>query len=644
MELFGFTVKGNIVTGGNTLKDCGELVLTPSLPGIPLTLRWSAAELEESRLVSLQIPDSISAEDPWLTFMEWVSLNRRVLLGCRSAFQGLTRGILTVYPNLARLECGGVFDSFARPSYNFIYPKDLFADYDLTTLPPDLSLEIYRNPYIKQRLCAHVFDTDKFELFLMSFIIPDAAQHLPWNSSDPLDHEVSFKNRIALGHWKEIDRFLGAVLDILGPEWVMVMASDHGFDRVDNRRGITIDWNGILAELGLLEFKPTPELKPQNLLYQPPRDYSYRVTITCSCLQPSTMNASGSLIIVDNQGKIVSDILWFPGNGAYPPGRWRPGTWITSTTEIALEEKVNPGNYELILTTQYPYSPGVPIFALGTIAVPDSPPSLIKPEALMRIGDVQVLTSPPESVQQRQFEFRPGINVVSWTITKVANRALDYVGSYQQKLVPETSVCAYLAANDLEGRFLDRDGIYLLDPKLSNAPQLLYDVAELIRSIKIGAAKACPFSDVIAELDKGRVVWTTDLEVFGPEIDVAPLAFRTYNAEATLSYTFRGREYNRLLRETLASESVGSHATEGMYVISGKSVPDIGPGADAFEWDIAPTLLEYLGLPGKDLMDGKPIIPRSKSRLSEDSITNDKNTETMYEALRAIGYVQGLTH
>jgi predicted AlkP superfamily phosphohydrolase/phosphomutase len=85
----------------------------------------------------------------------------------------------------------------------------------------------------------HFFARDDWDLFLYVFGQSDNAHHL-----------IGFGEE-ALPVYRTIDAFLGEVMDAMGPETTLVIASDHGFGAFDH----AVDLNQFLASRGLLRWE-----------------------------------------------------------------------------------------------------------------------------------------------------------------------------------------------------------------------------------------------------------------------------------------------------------------------------------------------------------------------------------------------------
>ena len=134
--------------------------------------------------------------------------------------------------------------TFLRPRTPFTHPpslaRDLYRRFGYYLPHEFLSATVL--PSITQEATAHArhfFGQPDWDLFLYVFGQSDNAHHL-----------IGFGEQ-ALPIYRSIDAFLGEVLDAIGPDTAVVIASDHGFGALDH----AVDLNQFLAEQGLLVWK-----------------------------------------------------------------------------------------------------------------------------------------------------------------------------------------------------------------------------------------------------------------------------------------------------------------------------------------------------------------------------------------------------
>jgi predicted AlkP superfamily phosphohydrolase/phosphomutase len=651
VEIYGVPVSAELRRAGSGPGDRGEIRLLPAFErGIPLRIRWEAGEGEGRRPVILSFEgDGGDESDPWTTFIRWVAANRRIMLDSPTAFTGLVRGRFTVSPDNgnARLRIQTVYDSFRRPTYQFLDPPDLLADLDPRRLPAGANLEIYRNQMLKKLLFDQVFDPEAFDCFMLCFTQTDLVQHYHWNSPDPLDYDLDFRNKVMLERWKITDKYVGEILDRLGPEWAVVVASDHGFHKVFNRRQIDFNWNRLLLELGLLAVT-TPEREADTAQgFQPARQSSWHLETLFRCSKETKVNLGGSLALVNEQGEQVFAQRWFPGNGAYPTSKWHAGTVVRVSSDLAFDNSVPPGRYRLVLRPM-PAAPGsARAITLGVIEIPEGPRSLIPAEGLFRIGDVEVLRDGAAEKAARAAERDPqqlsrAISLIDWKLTPQTTRYMGYLESCSNRLDAERSTAAYFEIYRETGTRVPREGIFLVGKRTAGEAELLEELAALARSARILELDKPLFRGVRVDRARRCVNLRLDRTLFGKEERINGLAFQTYDPEWTLVYQYQGQEYRRPFRNYVLNRAVGFHENEGVFAISGDRIPNRGPIAQALEWDITPTVLRLLGITPPEGLDGEAIdytAPRQEDAQAEEDVLSN---EELYEQLKGIGYLDNL--
>lgn len=127
----------------------------------------------------------------------------------------------------------------------FTYPPSLAAELErrFGFYLPHQFLPLTLVPRAAKEAAGHALyflDREAWDLFAYVF-----------GSSDNMHHLVGFGPE-AVEVYREIDRFLGELVERMGPETTLVVASDHGFAEYEHR----IDVNRRLADVGLLRQTP----------------------------------------------------------------------------------------------------------------------------------------------------------------------------------------------------------------------------------------------------------------------------------------------------------------------------------------------------------------------------------------------------
>lgn len=647
VDIYGVPVAGRVISSGDSPRDTGEIELVPQIRGgESLSIRWKADDNGGQRTLSLTFADQeAEGAGSWDIFIDWIRRNRCRKYNSATAFLGLTYAHLSSGDDTLSIELHGLHDSFTRPAYHFFHPENLFAKSDFSSLPTDGSLEMYRNHKLKKWLFDQVFNPADFDFFGICFTATDKVQHKQWNSPDPLDFDLSFHNQEIIDRWLEIDRYIGDILPQLGPEWAVVVCSDHGFSRVFNRRQILFNWNQLLQDIGLLEVR-NPE--PPNLTtakFQPARQQAWQVETIFHCLQTPTSSLSGFFVLENSEGGMATRIVCYPGCGSYPTSLWQSDAVVRSRRELRFEETVPAGRYRLLYQPSERGVVGSRRIFLGNIEIPESPPSLITPHSLRRIGDVEVL--PAKEARRILSSTKPvavtsDIEFLSATITPVQTRYLGFLRSSADRVIHETSRAIYYTGHDLEGSHIMYDGIYLLGEPQTGEKQLLQDLKNLISSIHITGTDTFLFFGARVDHSNRYIRWKQHRNILGPEIVTNRIAHCCYDATQSITYSFRGQEFSRPLGELVHNLCIGSHENEGLYAVLGQNIPDLGVTEQAIEHDITPTILHLLGVDIPQGLNGKPIpftllLPNQNAL--HQPVTNE---DELYEKLKSIGYLDGL--
>ena len=647
INLFGFEVKGKITRGFSSFDNAGEVILEPQISGgVNLVLNWEKKVSENEQIKNVRLStglESAAEKSDYDVFWNWALINRKLVLKSPVGFLGMTYVTLNIKGEDAILNFRSLMDSFHRPTYNFVYPPDLLADFDYSKIKHERAVEIYRNQQIKKILFDHVFDPDEFDVFWLCYTATDLSQHYSWNSPDPLDYDLSKYNQLIIDRWIKTDEYIGELMSKLGPEWSIVVCSDHGFHKVVNRRKIDFNWNQLLVELGLLKLKDPPPINWDRIGYQPPRQECYRVEMTFRCKNSKRRNTGGAFKLLDKSNKVVASSLFFPGNGGYPTSYWQPGEVVKSTRDLAFDERVPPGQYRLTLNVLM----GRRSFDLGTITVPESPPSLIPAEGLFRISDVEVFSgSEAERIRNATKQAPLGINsdieLLDWQISQVETRYMEYLNSCARRIIYKDSKAVLFDRFNDSGIKFAHNFITLLHPESFDDKKLLEDLIHLAESMKIVENGKKVFNRINRKHDQQGFKVDLNNQILLGEQKVSNVAFLTFDAQQHIEFEFRGEKYTRELRHYLKNKCNGFHQNEGVYAISGYNVPDLGITNQAIEWDIAPTVLKmsHVSLPGD--MDGESISwekdGNDARKVKEDVLSN----EELYEQLQAIGYLSNL--
>ena len=125
---------------------------------------------------------------------------------------------------------------------------------DLFLTDLDETLEAQVNAY------RYLWENQNFQTFMLVFTTTDRLMHFLWNAYEQKDHKY---HDFFLNHFRAIDRAIGEISDRLTDDDLLIMLSDHGFERLDK----DIYLNYLLTQQGLLQFKKGEDAKLENISY-----------------------------------------------------------------------------------------------------------------------------------------------------------------------------------------------------------------------------------------------------------------------------------------------------------------------------------------------------------------------------------------
>jgi predicted AlkP superfamily phosphohydrolase/phosphomutase len=154
----------------------------------------------------------------------------------------------SVYPKslvhqLRRLDYRLDVDSQKAHSSMDLFLKDL----DKTL---DARIETYR----------YLWETQDWRTFMLVFTGTDRLMHFLWSAYEDESHQY---NELFLGHFRRIDRIIGEVAARISEDDLLVILSDHGFERLDYDVYISY----LLAQEGFLQFKQVEDISLDNICY-----------------------------------------------------------------------------------------------------------------------------------------------------------------------------------------------------------------------------------------------------------------------------------------------------------------------------------------------------------------------------------------
>ena len=149
----------------------------------------------------------------------------------------------SLVPDLKRLDYRLDVDS--QKAHNSI---ELFLeDLDKTL---DARIEAYR----------YLWDNSNWQTFMLVFTATDRLMHFLWNAYEDTDHKY---HNLFLEHFRRIDGVIGEIAGKIGDEDLLIIHSDHGFERLD----YDVYINYLLMQEGFLQIKDTWNIALDNIDY-----------------------------------------------------------------------------------------------------------------------------------------------------------------------------------------------------------------------------------------------------------------------------------------------------------------------------------------------------------------------------------------
>lgn len=125
---------------------------------------------------------------------------------------------------------------------------DLFLeDLDKTL---DARIETYR----------YLWETQDWQTFMLVFTGTDRLMHFLWSVYKDESHQY---HELFLEHFRRIDQVIGEIIARAGDDDLLVMLSDHGFERLDYDVYISY----LLVREGFLQFKQGEDISLDNICY-----------------------------------------------------------------------------------------------------------------------------------------------------------------------------------------------------------------------------------------------------------------------------------------------------------------------------------------------------------------------------------------
>ncbi|MCX5633310.1 MAG: alkaline phosphatase family protein [Phycisphaerae bacterium] len=110
------------------------------------------------------------------------------------------------------------------------------------------------------RAYRYLWDNSDWRIFMLVFTGTDRLMHFLWDAYEDTNHKY---HDFFLNYFRRIDSTIGEIASRLQDDDLLMMLSDHGFERLDK----DIYLNRVLMEEGFLQFKHGQEISQENICY-----------------------------------------------------------------------------------------------------------------------------------------------------------------------------------------------------------------------------------------------------------------------------------------------------------------------------------------------------------------------------------------
>jgi predicted AlkP superfamily phosphohydrolase/phosphomutase len=114
----------------------------------------------------------------------------------------------------------------------------------------DARIEAYR----------YLWDSSNWQTFMLVFTVTDRLMHFLWEAYEDADHKY---HDVFLEYFGRIDQVIGEIANKTGDEDLLILHSDHGFERLDHDVYI----NHLLMQEGFLQLGDTQDIALDNIGY-----------------------------------------------------------------------------------------------------------------------------------------------------------------------------------------------------------------------------------------------------------------------------------------------------------------------------------------------------------------------------------------
>jgi len=157
------------------------------------------------------------------------------------------------------------FEKSVHPKFLVPHLKRLDYRLDVDSQKAHSSMELFLEDLDKTldaRIKAYhyLWDSSNWQTFMLVFTATDRLMHFLWNAYEDTDHKY---HNLFLEHFGRIDRVIGEIAGKISDEDLLIIHSDHGFERLD----YDVYINYLLMQEGFLQIKDTQNIALDNIDY-----------------------------------------------------------------------------------------------------------------------------------------------------------------------------------------------------------------------------------------------------------------------------------------------------------------------------------------------------------------------------------------
>ena len=280
--------------------------------------------------------------------------------------EGQRVGVMNVPVSFPAEEVNGVFvagvDSPSADDPRFTHPPELrkevieaaggeyyvypaLARYVVAGQPDEGLDRLHRSIDKRAAVAEHLMARAPWDTFMAVFTESDVVKHFFWRQmEDPLDGDSPRHQNAIRDTYEHLDRVVGRLVDLAGPDTMVVLVSDHGARQEDGLARTLPNW---LEQLGLLAYKTEAgRMSSRSLLYSSISKAFRKLERT---LSPEVKHKlSRRLPWLRRRVEVMmsfAKIDW-SATRAYTDGK-RPEIWINLEGRQS-QGIVSPGDYEAV--------------------------------------------------------------------------------------------------------------------------------------------------------------------------------------------------------------------------------------------------------------------------------------------------------